>query len=33
MDREIRSSLLMLDMKDNELSVLGKAGEDNVFHS
>ena len=33
MDREIRSSLLLLDLKDDMLCDSGKAVESNVFHS
>ena len=33
MDREITSSLLMLDLKDDKFLVSVKAGEDNVLHS
>ena len=33
MDREIRSSLLTLDLKNDKLRVSGKAGEGNLSHS
>jgi len=32
-DREIRSSLLMLDLKDDTLQASGKAEEGNLVHS
>ena len=33
MDREVRSSLLMLELMDDKLWVSWKAGDGNVLHS